>query len=323
MRNKTKNVLLTVAFLAFNASFVCATDISFSGGSAPNSCGEVSNQIPAITTTDLDKKAKFLRCVTDIDALRLTLHKAGLCRTEPQPNSQTLDVANKCVFIIDDEDGIEFTVDNTSKISIPESKIDLSGLTEGTYNYAILVVGNSIKTQLTAQFTDTMQGRNGAGKYCYSLEASDPGFGSVSSLSSLAVNCVANEAQMIAAGNLGFNSKQFLAGRNAGSSNFVSGWTANTGDKVYVLADLNTLATVDATSGNSNATKVMGVMPMSPPVILTPTTSSFNAGFQLEGQGQIFFTGETTTPCNPLSTGALACVTSMRNYGVGFRVSVE
>jgi hypothetical protein len=65
-----------------------AADIYFNpgGGGEPNSCGEVSNEIPRVTTsvgTVNGADGQNLRCITDIDALRLTLHKAGLCTSAP------------------------------------------------------------------------------------------------------------------------------------------------------------------------------------------------------------------------------------------------
>ena len=64
-------------------------------------------------------------------------------------------------------------------------------------------------------------------------------------------------------------------------------------------------------------------MTLATPAVVSPTSTTFNAGFQLTGQGQLFFNGEAGSACDPATTGAKACITAMRNYGVGFRVTVD
>lgn len=315
--------LLTSALIFLASQSVNATDITFTSGTEPNSCGEVNNQIPAITTSNVNQRSNRLRCVADIDALNLTLHKAALCTSAPDRSDPSIDWATKCVFIIDDPDGFEFTVTKTTQIAIPEAKIDLSNLVEGTYTHAILMVGNTVKTKSSALFTDTLTGSTGNGKFCYSLSATDPGFVSISSLSSLATKCVDSEADMIAAGDNEFTAKEFTYGTTNGTP--VNSWDANNGDRVHVFADLGTIATVTGPRQNvvAKATKVAGVMTLATPAIVSPTSTTFNAGFQLTGQGQLFFNGEAGSACDPATTGAKACITAMRNYGVGFRVTVD
>jgi len=64
------------------------------------------------------------------------------------------------------------------------------------------------------------------------------------------------------------------------------------------------------------------VMEMSSPAIISATSTTFDAGFQLSGQGQIRFSGSGA--CAPaVLGGATGCISSMRNYGVGFRVTVQ
>ena len=132
-----------------------------------------------------------------------------------------------------------------------------------------------------------------------------------------------DEADMIAAGDHGFTTKEFTYGMTNGTP--VNSWDANNGDRVHVFADLETIATVTSPRQNviSNATKVAGVMTLATPAVVSPTSTTFNAGFQLTGQGQLFFNGEAGSACDPATTGAKACITAMRNYGVGFRVTVD
>ena len=299
-------------------------DIYFNpgGGSEPNSCGEVSNQIPTVSTsvgTINGTDGRFLRCVTDIDALRLTLRKAGICSSAPDTTDPSADWDDKCVFIVDDAAGIEFTVTKSSTSAIPAEKIDLSDLFEGTYTHAILMVGNSVKTKMNAQFAEDFRGANGNGAFCYSINAVTPG--NAPAVADLAVNCVSNEAAMIAAGDHDFSEKVFETFQT-GPTTHAASRTATNGDRIHLFKDLNVKATVASDGSASDATKVVGVMEMSSPAIISATSTTFDAGFQLSGQGQIRFSGSGA--CAPAALGgATGCISSMRNYGVGFRVTVQ
>ena len=300
-----------------------AADIYFTpgGGAEPNSCGEVSNEIPTVTSSGgIDNETGFnLRCITDIDALRLTLHKAGLCTSAPDTNDPSADWADKCVFIIDDATGIEFTVTETSSSAIPANKIDLSSLVEATYTHAILMVGNSVKTKMNAKFSEDFRGANGNGSFCYSINAVAP-INAPAALTDLAVNCVANEAAMIAAGDHDFSEKVFET-FPAGGGTHTASRTATNGDRIHLFKDLSTKATVATNGSASDATKVVGVMEMTNPAVLSAASTTFSAGFQMSDQGQIRFSGDGV--CRPGTIRATACISSMRNYGVGFRVTIE
>ena len=305
----------------FSASFVSSADIFYNpaGGGEPNSCGEVSNEIPTTSSSGgFNNNASRLRCITDIDGLKLTLHKAGLCTSAPDTSDPSTDWSSKCVFIINDATGIEVSVTKTSQSSIPENKIDLSGLVEATYTHAVLMVGNSLQTKMNAKFEEDFRGSNGEGPFCYSINASDPG-NNPAAYADLAVKCVADEAAMISQGDHDFSSKQFTSFRSGNS--YSNAKTAANGDEVYVFSDMDTIANV-ANDGSSDATKVVGVLEMTTPAVVSPSSTNFDAGFQLTEQGQIRFSGAGVCASASLA-GATACITSMRNYGVGFKVTVK
>ena len=321
--NVLKLKMLLAVFVAsiFSASFVSSADIFYNpaGGGEPNSCGEVSNEIPTTSSSGgFNNNASRMRCITDIDGLKLTLHKAGLCTSAPDTSDPSTDWSSKCVFIINDENGIEVSVTTTSQSSIPESKIDLSGLTEATYTHAILMVGNSLQTKMNAKFAEDFRGSNGEGPFCYSINASDPG-NSPGAYADLAVKCVADEAAMTSQGDHDFSSKEFTSFRSGNS--YSNAKTAANGDEVYVFSDMDTIATV-ANDGSSDATKVVGVLEIATPAVVSPSSTNFDAGFQLTEQGQIRFSGAGVCATASLA-GATACITSMRNYGVGFKVTVK
>ena len=323
----TAKILKLKVFLAifmasiFSASFVSSADIFYNpaGGGEPNSCGEVSNEIPTTSSSGgFNNNASRLRCITDIDGLKLTLHKAGLCTSAPDTSDPSTDWSSKCVFIINDASGIEVSVTKTSQSSIPENKIDLSGLVEATYTHAVLMVGNSLQTKMNAKFEEDFRGSNGEGPFCYSINASDPG-NNPAAYADLAVKCVADEAAMTSQGDHDFSSKQFTSFRSGNS--YSNAKTAANGDEVYVFSDMDTIATV-ANDGSSDATKVVGVLEMATPAVVSPSSTNFDAGFQLTEQGQIRFSGAGVCASASLA-GATACITSMRNYGVCFKVTVK
>ena len=318
---KLKMFLAIFVACIFSASFVSSADIFYnpSGGGEPNSCGEVSNEIPTTSSSGgFNNNASRLRCITDIDGLKLTLHKAGLCTSAPDTSDPSTDWSSKCVFIINDATGIEVSVTKTSQSSIPENKIDLSGLVEATYTHAVLMVGNSLQTKMNAKFEEDFRGSNGEGPFCYSINASDPG-NNPAAYADLAVKCVADEAAMTSQGDHDFSSKQFTSFRSGNS--YSNAKTAANGDEVYVFSDMDTIATV-ANDGSSDATKVVGVLEMATPAVVSPSSTNFDAGFQLTEQGQIRFSGAGVCASASLA-GATACITSMRNYGVGFKVTVK
>ena len=318
---KLKMFLTIFAACIFSASFVSSADIFYNpaGGGEPNSCGEVSNEIPTTSSSGgFNNNASRLRCITDIDGLKLTLHKAGLCTSAPDTSDPSTDWSSKCVFIINDATGIEVSVTKTSQSSIPENKIDLSGLVEATYTHAVLMVGNSLQTKMNAKFEEDFRGSNGEGPFCYSINASDPG-NNPAAYADLAVKCVADEAAMTSQGDHDFSSKQFTSFRSGNS--YSNAKTAANGDEVYVFSDMDTIANV-ANDGSSDATKVVGVLEMATPAVVSPSSTNFDAGFQLTEQGQIRFSGAGVCASASLA-GATACITSMRNYGVGFKVTVK
>ena len=318
---KLKMFLAIFVACIFSASFVSSADIFYNpaGGGEPNSCGEVSNEIPTTSSSGgFNNNASRLRCITDIDGLKLTLHKAGLCTSAPDTSDPSTDWSSKCVFIINDATGIEVSVTKTSQSSIPENKIDLSGLVEATYTHAVLMVGNSLQTKMNAKFEEDFRGSNGEGPFCYSINASDPG-NNPAAYANLAVKCVADEAAMTSQGDHDFSSKQFTSFRSGNS--YSNAKTAANGDEVYVFSDMDTIANV-ANDGSSDATKVVGVLEMATPAVVSPSSTNFDAGFQLTEQGQIRFSGAGVCASASLA-GATACITSMRNYGVGFKVTVK
>lgn len=94
--NRFKTIIASSALSLSLGENVFAADIYYNpgGGGEPNSCGEVSNEIPTVTTsigTVNGKDGRNLRCITEIDGLRLTLHKASICTSAPDTNDPSAD----------------------------------------------------------------------------------------------------------------------------------------------------------------------------------------------------------------------------------------
>ena len=122
-------------------------DVNYAGGNV-DSCGDQNGVIPQFVPAPLDNKhSGQLRCYANLDALKISIYKIAICREEPDSNDPTLDWGSKCVFIVNQSTPVEVEINNTSLIGIDEY-VDLSGLTEGTYTHAALLIGNVLQTKM-------------------------------------------------------------------------------------------------------------------------------------------------------------------------------
>ena len=196
--------------------------------------------------------------------------------------------------------------------------MDLSTLTEGIYTHAVLLIGNTMYSKMRKQFADTFMGRTSVGSYCYSIDGATWG-GSNPTRAQLQAECVASEAVMNSNGNHGYMAR--TQDNFNGSVSKIAGDGAN----VYLMADASTLATLSGST--SNATRLAGVIAFDTSKVITANTTSVNLGFQLTNQGQVQFSTKigATTNCddNNREAGTTACIAAMRNYGVGFRFTVQ
>ena len=315
-------LLLLITFLlgiAPNAS--AQTNVAYSGSGDPVDCpDDNSGGVSAVAVAD-GTRANRARCVTNLDQLKIELYKIGICRSAPDSTNPASDWADICVFILNQTSALETEITTTSSIDIG-SYVDLSTLTEGTYTHAVLLIGNTMYSKMRKQFADTFMGRTSVGSYCYSIDGAT--FQGVHpTRAQLATECVASEAVMNSNGNHGY-----MARTQVNFSGSVSK-TAGDGANVYLMADASTLATLSGSS--SNATRLAGVIAFDTSKVITANTTSVNLGFQLTSQGQVQFTTSSSSSgeCDATdraaadSTSTTACIKAMRNYGVGFRFTVQ
>ena len=307
--------------LSGTAAVMAQTNVAYSGSGNPVDCPvDNSGGISAITVAD-GTRASRAKCVTDLDQFKIDLYKIGICRAAPDSTNPASDWTDKCVFILDLTSALETEITTTSSIDLG-SYVDLSTLTEGIYTHAVLLIGNTMYSKMRKQFADTFMGKTSVGSYCYSIDGATYQ-GPHPTRAQLATECVASEAVMNSNGNHGYMAREQV---NFGGS--VSK-TAGDGANVYLMADASTLATLSGSS--SNATRLAGVIAFDTSKVITANTTSVNLGFQLTGQGQVQFSTSSNSggECNATdraaadSTSTTTCIKAMRNYGVGFRFTVQ
>ena len=322
MAKLVSRLLLLITFsLGISSSVIAQTNVAYSGSGDPVDCpDDGSGGIGAVTAAD-DKLASELRCVTDLDQFKIDLYKIGICRSAPDSTNPASDWSDKCVFILDRTTAIETELTTSSSVDIA-SYVDLSVLTEGTYTHAILMIGNTMYSKMRKQFADTFMGRTSVGSYCYSIDGAT-WVGRRPMRVQLQTECVASEAVMNSNGNYGYMA------RTQDNFNGSTSKTAGDGANVYLMADASTLATLSGSS--SNATRLAGVIAFDTSKVITANTTSVNLGFQLTNQGQVQFSTssgsgrdcDATDRATADSTSTTACIAAMRNYGVGFRFTVQ
>ena len=313
--------LLVTFLLGIAPNAIAQTNVAYSGSGDPVDCpDDNSGGVSAVTVAD-GTRANRARCVTNLDQLKIELYKIGICRSAPDTTNPASDWADKCVFILDRTSALETEITTTSSIDIA-SYVDLSTLTEGTYTHAVLMIGNTMYSKMRKQFADTFMGRTSVGSYCYSIDGAT-WQGAHPTRAQLATECVASEAVMNSNGNHGYMARTQVNFTGSTSK------TAGDGANVYLMADASTLATLSGSS--SNATRLAGVIAFDTSKVITANTSSVNLGFQLTSQGQVQFSTSSSSSgeCDATDraaadpTSTTACIKAMRNYGVGFRFTVQ
>ena len=307
--------------LSGTAAVMAQTNVAYSGSGDPVDCPvDNSGGISAITVAD-GTRASRAKCVTDLDQFKIDLYKIGICRAAPDSTNPASDWTDKCVFILDLTSALETEITTTSSIDLG-SYVDLSTLTEGIYTHAVLLIGNTMYSKMRKQFADTFMGKTSVGSYCYSIDGATFQ-GAHPTRAQLATECVASQAVMNSNGNHGYMAREQVNFNGSVSK------TAGDGANVYLMADASTLATLSGSS--SNATRLAGVIAFDTSTVITANTTSVNLGFQLTSQGQVQFSTSSNSggECNATdraaadSTSTTTCIKAMRNYGVGFRFTVQ
>ena len=307
-----KTLILSLACLSY--SFAHA-DVNYAGGDV-DSCGEQNGVIPQFVPAPVNgRDSRFLRCYADLDALKISIYRIAICREEPDSDDPSLDWSSKCVFIVNQSTPVEVEINNTSLIGIDEY-VDLSGLTEGTYTHAALLIGNVLQTKMKKTFGQTLSGQTDTGTLCYSIDGAVYA-DNAPERSELTVECVNSEAVMLANANYGFASKEQDYWGNADTKKVA----VSDGAAVHLMLNADTLATVNNAGRTSNAEMLLGVKEFSTPATIDANTSSIDLGFQLTSMGQIRLS--TADGGDSYCDSTNICVNAMRNFGIGFTFTVQ
>ena len=284
---KTFFLLTAIIFIhAFSATNIQAASCS-SSATFMNSDGEI---------TDAGVTAK---CTVTPDTAYFPVYKIGLCTEVPTyQNYQT-----KCNLIFDKSTAVEITVNSSNK----STSMDIAGasdisLDNGTYEAAIILLGNTISLKHTATFESkrngqelngstysTSNGTDANGTVCVTRATSgnedDFGSGGLESF----LDCYENvDGDNPAAGKFVESGGAYLT--ESETCNIVSGVvvapnvmtiTDASGDLVKYcgMKDKDTLETYD--DGATDATRQLVIQDFQTPVVTNSNTTAVNIGFKV------------------------------------------
>ena len=316
---KSLSQILLVALLPLLAgSLNAATNISIAGGSSARpDCPVLSDG--TVDTLELDDgRAPYEnRCISDVQTLKMNLFKVGLCKSAPDPSNPTTDWYDKCVFILDKASN---PIEVAFSLGAPQtiSGIDLSKLTEGTYTHAVVLEQNKWFFKSKQLFSQPFQGRSSAGNLCYTVANASYNKLATTLLSDLSVECVANEAAVLANGNYGwmYNETFWI-----GSAQPVK--TMTSGNKLYLLSDQTTLATIDDGNKTSDAGYELLLVNFSAPLTIDANTKNIDLGFAMVGYGRMEFS--TVGPCtdSARTAGTEGCINAMKTNDFDLKVKID
>ena len=235
-----------------------------------------------ITNVDVGGSNDF--CRLSPSELQITVKYIGLCTSAPSVSTYR----SVCTSIFENSSGETVTL--TSGGSLP-----LAGsvaLPEGTYTHAWVLIDNTVKIKILAQFTPDRTGRSGTGAYCWTLAGdSSGGSGAVNestSQSSWLAECGSqadSDPQLTSSTMVAFF--DFSALRFTNSS---SGTNSSGSYDVYLIDSAGNESVVAANGSSSNpASDIGGKQTFTNPVSISPTTTSIDVGFRLENNGGVLF----------------------------------
>mgnify|MGYP000026255194 FL=1 len=287
---KTFSFLSTIIFIhAFSATNVEAASCSSTAGYMTSE-GEI---------TDAGVTAK---CTVTPDIAYFPVYKIGLCTEVPTyENYQT-----KCNLIFDKSSAVEIAVNSSNK----STKLDIAGasgisLDNGTYEAAIILLGNTISLKHTATFEkkrsgqekisgsyQTSSGTDGDGTVCVTRETSgnedDFGTGGLESFLDCYENVVDSEnptaGKFVESGGAYLASERCKIDSGTGAVDATDEMTVTdaSGDLVVYcgMKDKDTLETYSS-SNVTDATMQLVIQDFQTAVVTTSSTTAINIGFKV------------------------------------------
>jgi hypothetical protein len=295
----SKHLIKIVIILPFWVSLQAARAATFDVD-----CTDTASVITFDDITDMADGHKY-NCRIDGQTMRLQLYKLGICRSEPTASDFSSGLGAKCVMLYDDTTGQSLTVSKGGSSTL--TGIDLSGLTEGDYTHAVILIGDSVESKYSVSFPSgySIQGYSGEGNYCWTRTTSSytklP-----TAIGDLSVECGSS------AGTAGFATKAFEYWSGSASSK-----THSNGNKSYLMN-----STTDQATSPDTITNLYGVVTFSATKTLTANTSSIDLGFELTnlGRAEFWTKSAAVTEC---ATGSSACLNALRPYDFDFCVEFD
>jgi len=188
--------------------------------------------------------------------------------------------------------------------------IDLSGLTEGAYTHAVILIGDSVESKYNVSFPSgtTILGYTGSGNYCWTRTTTSY-TKQPSARTDLSVECGSS------AGTAGFATKAFEYWSGGANSK-----THSNGNKSYLMKSTTAQATYTNSSTYDTITNLYGVVTFSATKTLTANTSSIDLGFELTNLGRAEFWTKATASCG---TDDQPCLNALRPYDFDFCVEFD
>jgi hypothetical protein len=295
--------------LSIFCSLCCCVGISHATISATVTvdCTDTSTVISFDDISDLDTDDQRYNCRIDGQTMRLQLYKLGICTSEPTTSDFSSGLGTKCVMLYEDTTGQAITVSKGGSSTL--SGIDLSGLTEGSYTHAVILIGDSVESQYSVSFPSgtTILGYSGSGNYCWTRTTSSY-TKSPTNRNQLSTECGSS------AGTSGFATKAFEYWSGANSK------THSNGNKSYLMKSTTEQATYTNSSTYDTITNLYGVVTFSATKTLTANTSAIDLGFELTNLGRAEFITPTAASCD---TDDQPCLNALRPYDFDFCVEFD
>ena len=271
-------------------------------------CTDTASVITFDDISDMDTDNNKYNCRINGQTRRLQLYKLGLCTSEPTPSDFSSGLGTKCVMLYEDTTGQSVTVSKGGSSAL--TGIDLSGLTEGAYTHAVILIGDSVESKYNVSFPSgtTILGYTGSGNYCWTRTTTSY-TKQPSARTDLSVECGSS------AGTAGFATKAFEYWSGGANSK-----THSNGNKSYLMKSTTAQATYTNSSTYDTITNLYGVVTFSATKTLTANTSSIDLGFELTNLGRAEFWTKTTASCG---TDDQPCLNALRPYDFDFCVEFD
>jgi len=271
-------------------------------------CTDTASVITFDDISDMDTDDNKYNCRINGQTRRLQLYKLGLCTSEPTPSDFSSGLGTKCVMLYEDTTGQSVTVSKGGSSAL--TGIDLSGLTEGAYTHAVILIGDSVESKYNVSFPSgtTILGYTGSGNYCWTRTTTSY-TKQPSARTDLSVECGSS------AGTAGFATKAFEYWSGGANSK-----THSNGNKSYLMKSTTAQATYTNSSTYDTITNLYGVVTFSATKTLTANTSSIDLGFELTNLGRAEFWTKTTASCG---TDDQPCLNALRPYDFDFCVEFD